>query len=117
MKSKELFEVSFTMSLLFTPDPEGGFVVTCEELPEFLTDGDTIEQAMENVEDAFLGVLEIYLHTNRKLPKEIIDSAFIVNEPRFITKTPSNDDYPNFCFQASIPPPRLERQLRYSEVF
>jgi antitoxin HicB len=116
MKKGKVLEVSFSLTLLFTSEPEGGFTVTCEELPEFLTDGETIEKALSNVEDAFMGVLEIYIHTKRKLPESIVNYAR-VSEPKFITKTPQAEHYPDFCFQATMPPPPIESNLSYSEIF
>jgi antitoxin HicB len=40
----------FNVSL--TADPDGGFVVTCRDLPEVITQGDTRQEALANASDA-----------------------------------------------------------------
>ena len=54
--------------LVFTPQPEGGFTVTSPAIPEFLTEGDSLEDAYANVPDALAAVVELYLEQGRKLP-------------------------------------------------
>lgn len=46
--------------LLLEPQPEGGYTVTSPLLPELITEGDTLSEAMANAEDALAVVLEIY---------------------------------------------------------
>jgi len=46
--------------LVFTPQPEGGYTVTSPALPEFITEGDTLEETHANVRDAFEAVAELY---------------------------------------------------------
>ena len=46
--------------LVLTPQPEGGYTVTSPLLPELVTEGDTVSEAMANAEDAFAAVVEIY---------------------------------------------------------
>jgi antitoxin HicB len=58
----------YKLPLVFAPQPEGGFTVTCPVLPELLTEGDTFEEANANVADALAAVLEIYQETGRALP-------------------------------------------------
>jgi predicted RNase H-like HicB family nuclease len=43
---------------LLEPAEEGGYVVTCPELPGLVTEGDTLEEAKEMARDAVLGYLE-----------------------------------------------------------
>ena len=50
------------------PQPEGGHTVTSPLLPELITEGDTIAEALINVEDAFAVALEIYADEGRPLP-------------------------------------------------
>ena len=65
----------YRIPLVFTPQPEGGYTVTSPALPELITEGDTLEEAQANVEDAFAAVLEIYTEQNRALPMGIVLSA------------------------------------------
>ena len=57
--------------MILTPQPEGGYTVTCEELPELLTEGDSVDEALENVEDAFAATLELYEDLGYSLPENI----------------------------------------------
>ncbi|MDQ3831904.1 MAG: type II toxin-antitoxin system HicB family antitoxin [Candidatus Tectomicrobia bacterium] len=43
---------------LLEPAEEGGYVVTCPELPGLVTEGDTLEEAKEMARDAVQGYLE-----------------------------------------------------------
>ncbi len=57
--------------LVLDPQPEGGYTVTSPHLPELITEGDTIAEALANAEDAFAVVLEIYEDEGRPLPPGI----------------------------------------------
>ena len=50
----------FKVPLVLTPQPDGGYTVTSPVLPELVTEGDTLEQAIGNVQDALEAVIEIY---------------------------------------------------------
>ena len=54
--------------LTLEPQPEGGWTVTSPLLPELITEGDTIEEIRENVQDCFAGVVEMYEDMERPLP-------------------------------------------------
>ena len=58
----------YTIPLLLTPQPEGGYTVTSPVLPELLTEGDTLEEALTNVQDAFAAVVEMYEDMRKPLP-------------------------------------------------
>ncbi len=57
--------------LVLEPQPEGGYTVTSPLLPELVTEGDTLAEALANVEDAFAAVAEIYEDRGRPLPPGI----------------------------------------------
>jgi antitoxin HicB len=65
--------MSSQLPLIFTPQPEGGFTVTCPVLPELLTEGETMEEASANVADALAAVVEIYRDTGRAVPSCVAD--------------------------------------------
>ena len=50
----------YTITVILDPQPEGGYTVTCEELPELITEGDSVDEALNNSVDAFVTVLELY---------------------------------------------------------
>lgn len=61
----------YKVPLLLTPQPEGGFTVTSPVLPELLTEGNTADEALANVQDALAAVIEIYHDLKRPLPPSI----------------------------------------------
>jgi antitoxin HicB len=59
----------YKIPLILTPQPEGGYTVTSPLLPELVTEGDTVEEALHNVADALSAVVESYQDLGRTLPK------------------------------------------------
>ena len=59
------------VSVNLAEQPEGGYTVTCEELPELVTEGDSVEEAMENLKDACAATLELYEDLGRSSPEGI----------------------------------------------
>jgi antitoxin HicB len=60
--------VVYKIPLLLSPQPEGGFTVTSPLLPELLTEGDTLDEALTNARDALAAVVEAYEDLGRALP-------------------------------------------------
>jgi antitoxin HicB len=50
------------------PQPEGGFTVTFPDVPEAITEGDTVEQAHRRTEDALVAGLSFYVDDGNPLP-------------------------------------------------
>ena len=88
--------------ILRRESPENAYTVTCAELPELITEGDTIDEALDNSVDAFVTTLGIYEELNKELPSEIMVTEPRANTPRFQTITPreSKSDY---WFEATLP--------------
>ncbi|MCX5976316.1 MAG: type II toxin-antitoxin system HicB family antitoxin [Coprothermobacterota bacterium] len=61
----------YKVPLVLTPQPEGGFTVTSPLLPELITEGDTIEEALENVQDALEATIEMYQDLAWELPRNV----------------------------------------------
>ncbi len=61
----------FKVPLLMTPQPEGGYTVTSPVLPELITEGDTLEEAISNVQDALEAVIETYEDLKKPLPPNL----------------------------------------------
>ena len=59
------------LPLLLEPQPEGGFTVTSPLVPELITEGDTLQEVIEHVQDAWATVLEFYEEDGRPLPSEL----------------------------------------------
>jgi len=54
--------------LVLSPQPEGGFTVTSPLLPELITEGDTVSEALVNIQDALAAVIETCEDLGRPLP-------------------------------------------------
>lgn len=50
----------YKLPLVLDPQPEGGYVVTCPLLPELITEGDDIQDALQNANDALAAIIECY---------------------------------------------------------
>ena len=59
---------TYKLPLVFEPQPEGGYTVTCPLLPELITEGETVAEALVHVEDALAAIIETYQDLNRPLP-------------------------------------------------
>ena len=64
--------MDYRVPLLLTPQPEGGYTVTSPLLPEFITEGDSLSEALDNVKDALVAVIEIYQDLGRQLPHTVV---------------------------------------------
>lgn len=65
----------YKLPLVLTPQPEGGYTVTCPLLPELVTDGDTMEAALDHVPDALAATLEIYEDLRRPVPSSLLQTT------------------------------------------
>ncbi len=63
--------MEYKIPLVLTPQPEGGYTVTSPLLPELVTEGDSLDESLENVKDAFRAVMELYEELGRSLPENI----------------------------------------------
>lgn len=61
--------MQYKIPLVLTPQAEGGYTVTSPLLPELVTEGDTIDEALANVRDALAAVIETYADLGRRLPQ------------------------------------------------
>lgn len=97
MKSQSI--VAITVMLEWKEDV---YVVTCKELPELLTDGRTIDEALKNVEDALIATLEIYHEMGRELPDGVVkEEQEAITEPQIRTIEPEYE--PNVWFRYDSP--------------
>jgi len=63
--------MNYKIPLLLAPQPEGGYTVTSPLLPELVTEGDSVEEALANVRDALAAVIELYEERGRPLPENV----------------------------------------------
>jgi antitoxin HicB len=61
----------YKIPLVLEPQDGGGFTVTSPLLPELVTEGDSIEEVLANVQDALSAVIEAYQDLGRSLPSSL----------------------------------------------
>ena len=61
-------EAIYKLPLVLDPQPEGGYTVTCPLLPELITEGDTVSEALDHAAEALAAVLEAYQDLGRPVP-------------------------------------------------
>ena len=59
----------FQYPVLLTPAEEGGYVVTCRDLPQLVTQGDTEQDALEQAADAMDEVFATYMVEGMEFPE------------------------------------------------
>ena len=64
----------YKVPLVLTRQPEGGYTVTSPVLPELVTEGDTIDEALLHVQDAVQAVVELYKDLAKPLPASLRQS-------------------------------------------
>jgi antitoxin HicB len=65
----------YKLARVLDPQPEGGYTVTCPLLPELITEGNTIEQALDNASDALAAVVEAYQDLGKPIPPVLVQAA------------------------------------------
>ena len=66
--SKKVTEKVMKYNAVFEPCEEGGFVVTVPKLQGLVTEGDSYEEALENVKDAIQGYLQVLVEEGEEIP-------------------------------------------------
>lgn len=69
----------YKLPLILEPQPEGGYVVTCPLLPELVTEGETVDEAIRNANDALEALIEGFATVGRPLPAAL--RPFTEQEP------------------------------------
>jgi antitoxin HicB len=64
----------YKVPLVLTWQPEGGYTVTSPLLPELVTEGDTLDEALAHVQDAVYAVVELYEDLGKPLPASLRQS-------------------------------------------
>jgi len=77
-------KLAYKIPLVFEPQPERGCTVTCPILPDLITEGDTITEALVNVEDALIAIIEAYEDLNRPLPPVLARVVLDLQTPFWI---------------------------------
>ena len=99
-------KITFNVTIILEVDSDGHYLATCKELPEFLTDGNSFEEVLENVPDALILTIKSYQYMNQPLPAEIIVEDLELSKPKFRTVTPKGrpkKDSDDLWLQAMMP--------------
>jgi predicted RNase H-like HicB family nuclease len=57
---------SFVLTAEIESLDEGGYLAICQELPGCHAEGTTVAEALENLEDAAMAILQVFPHVNRE---------------------------------------------------
>ena len=93
--------------LILEPQPEGGWTVTSPALPELITEGDSIEEIRENVQDCFAELLDMYEDNERPLPPGILN-----HQDRTQRRTPHVSWTNPHTGKSTLIPDRGDRDLK-----
>jgi predicted RNase H-like HicB family nuclease len=74
--------VTQTFTAVFEEAEEGGYVAFVEEVPGAISQGETLEEARENLKEA----LELMLEVNREKTLDGVDESRIVREQITISR-------------------------------
>ncbi len=79
--------MKYRLTLLVEEQQEGGYTITCRELPELITECDSLDDMISTVKDAFVAVVELYEYRGRSLPPDILLPDAAVKEDRDLIET------------------------------
>jgi len=65
----------YKLPLVLEPQREGGYTITCPLLPELLSEGDSVAEAIANANDALAAVIQALEDLGRPLPLALQPAA------------------------------------------
>ena len=65
----------YKIPLILAPQPEGGYTVTSPLFPELISEADTLDELVPNVQDAVRAVIEIYEDLGKSLPQNLAQDS------------------------------------------
>ncbi len=65
----------------------GGFLITWPDLPGCMSDGETVEEAIESGRDAFLAWMQVYVEDGREIPEPGSGGGY---SGRFVQRIPKS---------------------------
>lgn len=68
--------------VVLTPQPDGGFFIECPALPGCYSQGDSEQEALANIQEAILLVLEDMEATGEPIPRSVPPRVAEVHIPR-----------------------------------
>ena len=74
LQNRDLDRYQFTVRSL-SKDEGGGFLVEFPDIPGCMSDGETVEEAIENGREALRDTIDVFKESGRKVPKPSIAAA------------------------------------------
>lgn len=68
----------FQRQVIIEPDETGGYVISCPSLPGCHSQGETIDEALDNIRDAIELYIEVLLEDSLPVPEDTLDRLLVV---------------------------------------
>lgn len=72
-KGLEIMPFSFPYKFVFEPEAEGGYHAYCPSIPGCHSQGDNLEEAAKNIQEAIIGILKTLKEKGWPIPKPDIE--------------------------------------------
>jgi predicted RNase H-like HicB family nuclease len=63
---------TYSFSIIFEPEDEGGFSVHCPALPGCVSQGESYEEALTNIRESIKGYVKSLTHDGLPVPEETV---------------------------------------------
>jgi predicted RNase H-like HicB family nuclease len=80
------------LTVILEPEEEGGYSIHCPALPGCSSQGDTLEEALANIQEAISGILKVHQEEGIPIPRETPE--IITEEIRQILADRAEDGLP-----------------------
>ena len=71
----ETLERTYRSRVILCPEEDGGYSAVAQRLPGVVSQGDTEEDALRNIAEAFQGAVRMYLEDGGNIPWQDIDDT------------------------------------------
>lgn len=68
----------YQRQVIIEPDETGGYVISCPSLPGCHSQGETIDEALENIREAIELYIEVLLEDELPVPSDTLDRLLVV---------------------------------------
>ncbi len=68
----------YQRQVIIEPDETGGYVVSCPSLPGCHSQGETIDEALENIREAIELYIEVLVEDGLPVPGDTLDRLLVV---------------------------------------
>jgi len=68
----------YQRQVIIEPDETGGYVISCPSLPGCHSQGETIDEALENIRDAIELYIGVLIEDSLPVPEDTLDRVLVV---------------------------------------